>query len=249
LIPKNSGMRSFSSQTRTASSGVPIIISIVLVAVMRPLQSTASLGIMHIQCFVLSNTKASVLSSFATLGAIRNGMVLGRTDQESGLLNGFRHSPLWGTSSEMMGSLSWSVSLLLCHVFLVGLLMATTDNDFLANWERIDRTLLFDEAWVMSSEWLRVPTRPLPSAWAFGDVSCKCCNSHFMKLKLNSVHIQSQSHCPHLLSRSLSFHNSILGFSEKSPAVLNGRSILYYSGKDGTRQWGRRPIQNFIPVV
>jgi hypothetical protein len=176
-------------------------------------------------------------------------MVLGRTDRESGLLDGFRRSPLWGTSSEMTGSLSWSVSFLLCHAFLVGLLMATTDKDFLANWEHIDRTLLFDETWVMSFQWLRVATRPLPSAWAFGDVSCKYCNTLFMKPRLNSVHIQSQFHCPHLLSQSLSFHNSIHGFSKKSPAVLTGCSILYYSGKEGTRQWGRRPIQNFIPVV
>ncbi|KAF8877904.1 cysteine proteinase [Infundibulicybe gibba] len=44
-------------------------------------------------------------------------------------------------------------------------------KDFLENWEQIDRTLLFDESWIMSSQWLQVTSRPLPSVWAFGDVS------------------------------------------------------------------------------
>ncbi|KAF9461870.1 hypothetical protein BDZ94DRAFT_1310221 [Collybia nuda] len=44
-------------------------------------------------------------------------------------------------------------------------------NDFLETWDQIHRTILFDSSWVMSSQWLRVPTRPLPSAWSFGDIS------------------------------------------------------------------------------
>ena len=96
-------------------------------------------------------------------------------DRESGPRSGFRHSLLWDTASEMTGNLSWSVSFLE-HSLLVGLLTAATDSDFLANWEQIDRTLLFDETWVMSSQWLQVTARPLPSAWAYGDVSCKYCN-------------------------------------------------------------------------
>ncbi|KAJ6621556.1 hypothetical protein B0H10DRAFT_2017786 [Mycena sp. CBHHK59/15] len=44
-------------------------------------------------------------------------------------------------------------------------------KDFLASWSDIDRTILFDSNWVMSSQWLDVTTRPLPSAWSFGDVS------------------------------------------------------------------------------
>jgi hypothetical protein len=46
------------------------------------------------------------------------------------------------------------------------------DKDFLENWEQIDRVLLFDSSWVMSSQWLQVTARPLLSAWTFGDVSC-----------------------------------------------------------------------------
>ncbi|KAH8835194.1 hypothetical protein DL96DRAFT_1729686 [Flagelloscypha sp. PMI_526] len=44
-------------------------------------------------------------------------------------------------------------------------------SDFLANWEDIDRTLLLDSTWVMSSQMLRVDCRPLPSASTWGDVS------------------------------------------------------------------------------
>ncbi|KAG7444425.1 cysteine proteinase [Guyanagaster necrorhizus] len=44
-------------------------------------------------------------------------------------------------------------------------------RDFLECWEQIDKTILFDENWVMSSQWLHVPARPLPSAWTYGDVS------------------------------------------------------------------------------
>ncbi|KAG5736063.1 Calpain-9 [Termitomyces sp. T112] len=44
-------------------------------------------------------------------------------------------------------------------------------KDFLENWEQIDRTLLFDSSWTMSSQWLEVTVRPVPSPWAYGDVS------------------------------------------------------------------------------
>ncbi|KAJ7230247.1 hypothetical protein GGX14DRAFT_410225 [Mycena pura] len=43
-------------------------------------------------------------------------------------------------------------------------------SDWLDCWDQIDRTLLFDSKWITSSHWLRVISRPLPSAWTFGDV-------------------------------------------------------------------------------
>jgi hypothetical protein len=51
--------------------------------------------------------------------------------------------------------------------------MKILDGDFLENWEQIDRTLLFDSSWVMSSQWLKVTVNSLPTAWTFGDVSCR----------------------------------------------------------------------------
>ncbi|KZP04006.1 cysteine proteinase [Athelia psychrophila] len=43
--------------------------------------------------------------------------------------------------------------------------------DFLQHWEGVECTQLFDNTWVQSSHWLNVRSRPLPSAWQFGDVS------------------------------------------------------------------------------
>lgn len=45
-------------------------------------------------------------------------------------------------------------------------------DDFLMHWKIIERTQLYDERWIVSAHWLNVPTRPFPSAWQFGDVSC-----------------------------------------------------------------------------
>jgi hypothetical protein len=61
--------------------------------------------------------------------------------------------------------------------FLISYDSSPIDNDFLETWDQIHRTILFDSSWIMSSQWLQVPTRPLPSAWSFGDV---CCASVFI---------------------------------------------------------------------
>ncbi|KAF7301917.1 Calpain catalytic domain-containing protein [Mycena indigotica] len=44
-------------------------------------------------------------------------------------------------------------------------------GDFLDNWDLVERTLLFDDTWVMSSQWLQVTARPPSTAWSYGDVS------------------------------------------------------------------------------
>lgn len=51
--------------------------------------------------------------------------------------------------------------------------MGFTDKDFLNTYTNIDRTILFDSTWVMTSYWLNVPVAPPASAWTYGDVSCK----------------------------------------------------------------------------
>ena len=47
------------------------------------------------------------------------------------------------------------------------------DKDFLNIWQEIQRTLIFDDSWVMSCQWLHV-SQPYPnmSAHSFGDISC-----------------------------------------------------------------------------
>ncbi|KAJ7125785.1 cysteine proteinase [Mycena crocata] len=73
------------------------------------------------------------------------------------------------------GSKEWSqewleVLPLLGHVFGDDGQFVMEYSDFLECWDQLDRTLLFDSNWITSSQWLRVTTRPLPSAWTFGDV-------------------------------------------------------------------------------
>lgn len=46
-------------------------------------------------------------------------------------------------------------------------------SDFLSYWSQIERTQLFDSMWIQSSHWLDVKSRPAPSAWQYGDVSCR----------------------------------------------------------------------------
>jgi hypothetical protein len=164
-------MSSF-THIKTASSDVPLGDLILLVAVIGTLRSKVSTGTMLIRFFVLSSAKASVLLSSVTHGVSRNGLVLGRTDRKSGHPSGSKSFRLWDTLSEMTGNSSWSVSL---PTFLrIPIYMTMVDKDFLSVWEQIDRTLLFDETWAMSSQWLQVTSRSYPSAWSYGDVSCKC---------------------------------------------------------------------------
>ncbi|KAJ7088897.1 hypothetical protein B0H15DRAFT_841074 [Mycena belliarum] len=44
-------------------------------------------------------------------------------------------------------------------------------SDFLDNWDLVERTLIFDDSWVMSSQWLQVTARPSSAAWSYGDIS------------------------------------------------------------------------------
>ncbi|KAH6916489.1 hypothetical protein BKA70DRAFT_1556925 [Coprinopsis sp. MPI-PUGE-AT-0042] len=44
-------------------------------------------------------------------------------------------------------------------------------SDWLECFSQIDRTIIFDSSWIMTSQWLEVPVPPLPAAWSFGDVS------------------------------------------------------------------------------
>ena len=56
-----------------------------------------------------------------------------------------------------------------CNLVLDG----SSDKDFLETWADIDRTILFDSTWVMTSYWLNVPIAPAGRAWTYGDVTCE----------------------------------------------------------------------------
>ncbi|KAJ7113978.1 hypothetical protein C8R44DRAFT_676421 [Mycena epipterygia] len=44
-------------------------------------------------------------------------------------------------------------------------------SDFLDNWDMVEKTLLFDDSWMMSSQWLQVSARAPSAAWSYGDIS------------------------------------------------------------------------------
>ncbi|KAJ2936231.1 hypothetical protein H1R20_g863, partial [Candolleomyces eurysporus] len=44
-------------------------------------------------------------------------------------------------------------------------------SDFLTTWQEIQRTLIFDESWKLSSQWLFLPEKPDVAPWNYGDFS------------------------------------------------------------------------------
>ncbi|KAJ6580634.1 cysteine proteinase [Mycena capillaripes] len=76
----------------------------------------------------------------------------------------------WSDGSKEWNAESLEILPLLGHVFGDDGEFVMEYSDFLDCWDQIDRTLLFDSNWITSSQWLRVTTRPLPSAWTYGDV-------------------------------------------------------------------------------
>ena len=114
-------------------------------------------------------------------------------------------------------------------------------SDFLSHWEGIERTQLFDNTWVQSSHWLDVKSRPLPSAWQFGDVSCAFLRFHRLLWML--IVQKSHSTSRNGLKRSLYYRN-------RTPATIKafrvqhcGLLISNYSSWDRTRSWGAPPIR------
>jgi hypothetical protein len=91
--------------------------------------------------------------------------------QRSGRRSGCNSCLSWDTSLETMDSSSWNVRILI-ESFNDHPYRSCADTDWLECFSHIDRTILFDETWSMSSQWLQVTCPPLPTAWAFGEVSC-----------------------------------------------------------------------------
>ncbi|KAG5333109.1 hypothetical protein C0989_006285, partial [Termitomyces sp. Mn162] len=73
------------------------------------------------------------------------------------------------------GSKEWSADWLpalkeLGHSFGADGQFVMEYKDFLEKWETIDRTLLFNSTWILSSQWLKIKPR-LRLEWSYGDVS------------------------------------------------------------------------------
>lgn len=120
-----------------------------------------------------SSTRANDSLLYGIHGENRNGTDHGQMGRKSGQQNGYLRFKISNILLEMMASLSWSVSWISEPNYLFWMMTLDSDKDFLDNWHQIDRTLLFDSSWVMSSQWLQVTPRSPYSAWGYGDVSCK----------------------------------------------------------------------------
>lgn len=125
--------------------------------------------------------------------------------------------------------------------------LPVTDKEFLENWHVIDRTLLFDSSWAMSSQWLKVTARPLPSPWAYGDVSCLSCLFHPV-----SPHSQSfKTPFPFLpqLEPSWCSQNLTKDTSNKYLARTAGSSTLSFSERARSGLSPSPHTPGSIPVV
>src|ERR1700691_6214132 len=67
-------------------------------------------------------------------------------------------------------------------------------QDFLEHFEFVERTQLFDSSWVQSSHWLNVRSRPMGSAWQFGDVSCES-SASFLSNEHHDLRVCSHIQC------------------------------------------------------
>jgi hypothetical protein len=70
------------------------------------------------------------------------------------------------------GQFLMECELALSYSFATLIYTFSPDVDWLDCFYQIDRTILFDETWSMSSQWLQVTCPPLPSVWSHGEVSC-----------------------------------------------------------------------------
>ena len=96
------------------------------------------------------------------------------------------------------------------------------DTDWLECFSHIDRTILFDETWSMSSQWLQETCPPLPTAWAFGEVSCTFLFKFWVTVVLA------------LMSFSVKFS---LGGPSASVIVLSQLERRFYRDISGRASW------------
>ena len=115
------------------------------------------------------------------LGENLDGKGPGPMVRKSGRRNGLIFYLSWGIHSVVGVNSLWNVSNLAVENsrasnvdphFYVFFFFA--DSDFLNVWQEIQRTIIFDDTWVMSSQWLLV-SQPFPSmaSWSYGDISCQ----------------------------------------------------------------------------
>ncbi|KAF8808297.1 cysteine proteinase [Phlegmacium glaucopus] len=100
-------------------------------------------------------------------------------------------------------------------------------SDWLECFVSIDRTILFDSTWMMSSQWLHVPVPPLPVAWSYRDL-----RSHFQDLPppssyfLNS-RVDSRYYRDVAGRASWTMDFTLVKEGQKEPIAESGHSDFY----------------------
>ncbi len=132
----------------------------------------------------------------------------------------------------MTVNLSWNVRYISNTYIRKAILSPRSDKDWLDCFAQIDRTILFDSDWRMTSQWLQVSTPALPAAWSHGDVSCTSAAFRPLVAVFTQYIIpQISSHSLALLTPSSSSHSWIHGTTEMSLGVRHGQ---------WTSRWSRR---------
>ena len=124
-------------------------------------------------------------------------------------------------------------------------------------WQEIQRTIIFDDTWVMSSQWLLV-SQPFPSmaSWSFGDISCWFFSQFntFKKKKLLIFVVffflgQSLFLYQSLLLLLLFYRNMMFDILKISKDLVFGTLILFWLGKERRSRSRSLRIHFFIHEV
>ena len=111
--------------------------------------------------------------SSVILGASPSGLGVGVMVRRNGRKSGSSICLPLDINLGTTGSLSWNVRAVSLFELDLALKNHLVDTDWLEAFSQIDRTIFFDNTWTMSSNWFEVTSPPLPSAWSYGEISCK----------------------------------------------------------------------------
>ncbi|KAG6910051.1 hypothetical protein DXG01_013497 [Tephrocybe rancida] len=96
-------------------------------------------------------------------------------------------------------------------------------SDFLENWDTIDRTILLDSSWIMSSQWLKAKPRSL-FGWGYGDISFTISLSKSSKAIIVLSKLDERYFIP-VNQSTWSFDFLVFKKGEKTPIVSSSPSF------------------------
>ncbi|KAF9480348.1 cysteine proteinase [Pholiota conissans] len=100
-------------------------------------------------------------------------------------------------------------------------------SDWLDCFAQIDRTILFDSHWMMSSQWLDVTAPPLPAAWSYGDVSFRFTLPHPSETLIVLSQLDSRYYRDIAGKASWTMDFTLVKEGEKIPLAESAHSEFY----------------------